>query len=656
MPFRLRIPGTDLVRLTSGGHLVTSKSLPETYGASFFPNVFVNPVVSIIAVPVNTVAPALDAVEYSVGDTASCDTGTWTNLPVSYSYQWLLDGVPLVLETSSTHIVLWSDHGATLSCLVTATNAGGDSIPEESNGSGVVAPPSNTVPPVVSGTVEIGEILSTTNGTWTGTPTVTFTYQWARYNASNVYVENISLATSSTYEITEDDVGYKIACVVTGTNGYGNSDGTSNLTTVVPAAAIEFPATFDGTLVARYKADEETGLTTGDNLTIATDLSVNGNDLSTIGGSPTWESPVVNGHAVYRGDGASDYISGVFGAAVTGGDYVIGIVRKWNSAYSGQEVLVDGSGQFQGAYYRTSSNVGNAFFNNGSPMIGATTGPTDQWGYVECRVNGASSTVKVNGNIVASGSLTNTTLAGLTMFADGSTAQKSDGDIAEVFVINTPSTDDLTACEQYAMAEYGLAPPPGATANIVCVGDSNTAGTLTFAESYPAQLQGLLNSSYPGAYVVNTGVGGLTWLNLIANEAAYTALVQPGIPNILVVQCGLNDYDAGASVATIISRMETFVDLMTPNYDEVVVLTPMSAELAGTDFVGTDFEDTADGYMSATVDANVTLVDQRTAAPAIGAAGAHLTSKFQSDHKHFAVTGNADEAALVESIVVSLLP
>lgn len=416
-----------------------------------------------------------------------------------------------------------------------------------------------------------------------------------------------------------------------------------------------FPSTFDGTLIARYKADEETGLSTGDNVTVATDLSVNGNDLPTIGGTPTWESPVVNGHAVYRGDGVSDYIQGTFGAAI-GSNYLIGIVRKWNSAFAAQEVLLDGSAQFQGAYYRTSTNVGNALYNGSNQLIGATTGATDQWGYIECRVNGASSTLKVDGSIVASGSLTTTSLAGLTLFADGSTAQKSDADIAEIFVINTPSVADATACEEYALTEYGLAPPPGATANIVCVGDSNTAGTLTFAESYPAQLQTLLNSSYPGAYVVNTGVGGWTWLNLIANEAAYTALVQVGMPNILVVQCGLNDYAAGASIATIIGRMETFLADMDGIYDDIVMITPMSAILDGADFTGADFENTATGYMSATVGVNVTLVDQRTAAPTIGADGAHLTSTFQADNKHLSASGNLVEATTVETALLAILP
>ena len=92
-------------------------------------------------------------------------------------------------------------------------------------------PPVNTVAPVVSGTATVGQTLSTTNGTWTGTPTITFTYQWQR-NSSN-----ISLATSSTYTLVNADAGNPIRCVVTGTNSVSNSSANSNATANVAAIA-----------------------------------------------------------------------------------------------------------------------------------------------------------------------------------------------------------------------------------------------------------------------------------------------------------------------------------------------------------------------------------------------------------------------------------
>ena len=108
--------------------------------------------------------------------------------------------------------------------------------------------PANTVAPVVSGTATVGQLLSTTDGTWTGAATITFTYQWQR-NGSN-----IGSATSSTYTLVDADAGNPIRCVVTGTNGVGNSsansNATANVTAIVPGAPTIGTATATGSTTA----------------------------------------------------------------------------------------------------------------------------------------------------------------------------------------------------------------------------------------------------------------------------------------------------------------------------------------------------------------------------------------------------------------------
>jgi alpha-tubulin suppressor-like RCC1 family protein len=118
---------------------------------------------------------------------------------------------------------------------VTATNSVGTGNASAASNSittsAASSPPVNTVAPVVSGTASFGSTLSTTNGTWTGTATITFTYQWQRAGS------NIGSATNSTYTLVAADVGNAIRCVVTGTNGVGNSSANSNATSAVVAIA-----------------------------------------------------------------------------------------------------------------------------------------------------------------------------------------------------------------------------------------------------------------------------------------------------------------------------------------------------------------------------------------------------------------------------------
>ena len=101
--------------------------------------------------------------------------------------------------------------------------------------------PVNTVAPVVSGTATVGQTLSTTNGTWTGAPAPTFTYQWQRNTT------NIGGATSSTYVLVSADAGNTVRCVVTATNAVGIASANSNSTaTVIAPGQIEYtsPGTY----------------------------------------------------------------------------------------------------------------------------------------------------------------------------------------------------------------------------------------------------------------------------------------------------------------------------------------------------------------------------------------------------------------------------
>ena len=112
-------------------------------------------------------------------------------------------------------------------------------------GGGVSGPtaPVNTVAPVASGNTYVGDVLTTTNGTWTGSPT--FTYQWYTVSTGDPIVG----ATSTTYTLVAADANKDINCQVTGTNAAGSSIGSSNTITTTALAAptnLETPVIDDG--------------------------------------------------------------------------------------------------------------------------------------------------------------------------------------------------------------------------------------------------------------------------------------------------------------------------------------------------------------------------------------------------------------------------
>jgi len=80
-------------------------------------------------------------------------------------------------------------------------------------------PPVNTVAPLISGGLYVDDVLTTTDGTWTGSPT-SYAYQWQR-DATNIGTN------TNTYTLVSADAGTTITCIVTATNASGSTPATS---------------------------------------------------------------------------------------------------------------------------------------------------------------------------------------------------------------------------------------------------------------------------------------------------------------------------------------------------------------------------------------------------------------------------------------------
>jgi hypothetical protein len=196
--------------------------------------------------PANTSPPTI-AGSAKVGETLTADNGTWSNSPTSFAYQWLrCNGggnscVSVANGTQKTYTLVGADASQTIRVRVTATNADG-SASAESAATATVAPsatagPKNTVRPIVSGTPQVGQTLTTDNGGWTGNPT-SFAYQWQRCDVDNVVAcLNVVGATAKSYPLHLGDLGYRLRVRVTATNAKGTATTASVATAVIAPAA-----------------------------------------------------------------------------------------------------------------------------------------------------------------------------------------------------------------------------------------------------------------------------------------------------------------------------------------------------------------------------------------------------------------------------------
>jgi hypothetical protein len=97
------------------------------------------------------------------------------------------------------------------------------------------AVPSNTALPAITGTAKDGQTLTSTTGTWSGSPT-SYTRAWQRCDSAGANCAAISGATAATYLVTSADVGKTIRVKVTATNASGSGNATSAATATATAA------------------------------------------------------------------------------------------------------------------------------------------------------------------------------------------------------------------------------------------------------------------------------------------------------------------------------------------------------------------------------------------------------------------------------------
>jgi acyl-CoA thioesterase-1 len=105
--------------------------------------------------------------------------------------------------------------------------------------------------------------------------------------------------------------------------------------------------------------------------------------------------------------------------------------------------------------------------------------------------------------------------------------------------------------------------------HIVAFGDSLTSGWLVpRSQAYPAQLQRALRAKGYDVVVKNAGIGGDTAKNALRR---FDLAIDPGT-DICIVEFGLNDHSAGASLKTVNARVAELVRSLRKRDIEVLVL------------------------------------------------------------------------------------
>ena len=177
--------------------------------------------------------------------------GAWEGgKPLTFAYQWRqcdAAGADCTANSGATresYRPVSTDGGHSLKVFVTATSGAGTAVATSVPTAAVspagpppAARPTNIKPPQILGTAQNGQVLTSSVGTWTGSPSK-FTYRWRRCHAGGASCIAIPHAVGSRRTLTPDDIGSTLSLVVTATGKGGAASATTAATDVVVAAPL----------------------------------------------------------------------------------------------------------------------------------------------------------------------------------------------------------------------------------------------------------------------------------------------------------------------------------------------------------------------------------------------------------------------------------
>ena len=188
-----------------------------------------------------------------MGSTLTLTDGlTWVGYPTpSVSTQWYRCSAKISRQAitvpgtcsaissaiSGTYLLTSDDSGKFVAPSRVATSSAGTlTLLGISTATAIGQAPTNSAVPTVTGTAAVGQTLSATTGTWSGSPTPKLTYQWlsCTNNSSTDSCTAITGATRNTFKLLTAQAATYIRVRVTATNSITATNAFSSATARLP--------------------------------------------------------------------------------------------------------------------------------------------------------------------------------------------------------------------------------------------------------------------------------------------------------------------------------------------------------------------------------------------------------------------------------------